>query len=143
LWRRLKTEGRLLKQSLGSNTLVDLNFIPKMDKQQLIDGYQRILQTIYSPKEYFERASAFLSQLGEAARPPVVFSDVMALGRSLWRQGLVCNYRKEYWKFLAQTVRRHRHHFSKAITLAIMGHHFFELISTEASVSCDTSAALG
>jgi radical SAM superfamily enzyme YgiQ (UPF0313 family) len=143
LWRRLKTEGRLLKQSLGSNTLVDLNFIPKMDKQQLIDGYKRILQTIYSPKEYFERASAFLSQLGEAARPPVVFSDVMALGRSLWRQGLVCNYRKEYWKFLAQTVRRHRHHFSKAITLAIMGHHFFELISTEASVSCDTSAALG
>jgi hypothetical protein len=73
----------------------------------------------------------------------VVFSDVMALGRSLWRQGLVCNYRKEYWKFLAQTVRRHRHHFSKAITLAIMGHHFFELISAEGSVSCDTSAAMG
>ena len=73
----------------------------------------------------------------------MVFSDVMALGRSLWRQGLVCNYRKEYWKFLAQTVRRHRHHFSKAITLAIMGHHFFELISTEGSASCDTSAALG
>jgi radical SAM superfamily enzyme YgiQ (UPF0313 family) len=143
LWRRLKTEGRLLKQSLGSNTHIDLNFIPKMDKQQLLDGYKRILETIYNPKEYFERASAFLSQLGEAAHTPVVFSDVMALGRSLWRQGLVCNYRKEYWKFLAQTVRRHRHHFSKAITLAIMGHHFFELISTEGSASCDTSAALG
>jgi hypothetical protein len=98
-----------------------------MDKQQLLDGYKRILETIYSPKEYFERASAFLSQLGEAARSPVVFSDFMALARSLWRQGIVHNYRKEYWKFLAQTVRRHRHHFSKAITLAIMGHHFFEL----------------
>ena len=131
LWRRLKTEGRLLKQSLGNNTRIDLNFIPKMDTQQLLDGYKRILQTIYNPKEYFERASAFLSGLGEAARSPIVFSDVMALGRSLWRQGLVCNYRKEYWKFLAQTVRRHRHHFSKAITLAIMGHHFFELTSTE------------
>jgi len=143
LWRRLKTEGRLLKQSLGNNTVVDLNFIPKMDKQQLLDGYQRILQTIYSPKEYFERASAFLSQLGEAARSPMVFSDLVALGRSLWRQGFVYNYRKEYWKFLAQTVRRHRHHFSKAVTLAIMGHHFFELTSTEGKVSCDTSAALG
>ena len=51
----------------------------------------------------------------------------MALGRSLWRQGLLSNYRGEYWKFLAQSLRRHRHHFSKAITLAIMGHHFFAL----------------
>jgi radical SAM superfamily enzyme YgiQ (UPF0313 family) len=127
LWRRLKTEGRLLKESLGNNTLIDLNFIPKMDKQQLLDGYKQILQTIYNPKEYFERASAFLSQLGEAARSPLVFSDVMALVRSLLRQGLFSNYRKEYWKFLGQTVHSHRHHFAKAITLAIMGHHFFEL----------------
>jgi hypothetical protein len=52
-------------------------------------------------------------------------------------------YRKEYWKFLAQTVRRHRQHFSKAITLAIMGHHFFELAGREASVSGQTEAALG
>jgi radical SAM superfamily enzyme YgiQ (UPF0313 family) len=131
LWRRLKTEGRLLKQSLGSNTLLDLNFIPKMDTQQLVDGYKRILQTIYNPKEYFERASAFLSQLGEAAHSPVVFSDIVALVRSLWRQGLLYDYRKEYWKFLAQTIRRHRHHFSKAMTLAIMGHHFFELTSMQ------------
>jgi len=143
LWRRLKAEGRLLKESLGNNTLIDLNFIPKMDKQQLLDGYERILRTIYSPKEYFERASAFLSHLGGAARSPVVFSDLMALGRSLWRQGFVYNYRKEYWKFLAQTVRRHRHHFSKAVTLAIMGHHFFELTSAGEKIDCETSAALG
>ena len=127
LWRRLKAEGRLLKSSLGNNTLADLNFIPRMDSQQLLDGYNRILQTIYNPREYFQRASAFLSQLGSGSRSPLVFSDVMALGRSLWRQGLLSNYRGEYWKFIAQSVRQHRHHFSKAITLAIMGHHFFAL----------------
>ena len=128
LWRRLKAEGRLLKASLGNNTLADLNFIPRMDTQVLLDGYRRILQTIYNPREYFQRASAFLSQLGKRSRSPLVFSDVMALGRSLWRQGLLSNYRQEYWKFLAQSLRQHRHHFSKAITLAIMGHHFFELL---------------
>ncbi len=127
LWRRLKAEGRLLKQSLGNNTLLDLNFIPKMDAQQLLEGYRRILQTIYNPKEYFERVSAFLSQLGAAARAPIVPSDVMAVLRSLWRQGLLSSYRKEYWKFLAETLLRHRQHLDKAITLAIMGHHFFEL----------------
>jgi len=127
LWRRLKAEGRLLKSSLGNNTLADLNFIPRMDSQELLDGYRRILQTIYNPREYFQRASAFLSQLGSGSRSPLVFSDLVALGRSLLRQGLLSNYRQEYWKFLVQSVRRHRRHFSKAVTLAIMGHHFFAL----------------
>jgi radical SAM superfamily enzyme YgiQ (UPF0313 family) len=131
LWRRLKSEGRLLKQSLGNNTLADLNFIPKMDPTELLEGYRKILETIYNPKEYFERASAFLSQLGSSARAPIVFSDMMAVARSLWKQGLLSNYKKEYWKFLAGTVHRHRQHLDKAITLAIMGHHFFELVSAE------------
>jgi len=127
LWRRLKAEGRLLKESLGSNTLLDLNFIPKMDADQLIEGYRRILRTIYNPEEYFERASAFLSQLGAAAKTPVVFSDLMAVARSFWRQGFLADYRMDYWKFMGQTVRRHRRHLHEAFTLAIMGHHFFEL----------------
>jgi radical SAM superfamily enzyme YgiQ (UPF0313 family) len=131
LWRRLQAEGRLLKSSLGNNTLADLNFIPRMDTRELLEGYRRILQTIYNPREYFQRASAFLSQLGVGSRSPILFSDVLALGRSLWRQGFLSNYRQEYWKFIVQSLRRHRRHFTKAITLAIMGHHFFEL--TDAS----------
>jgi len=131
LWRRLKAEGRLLKESLGNNTVADLNFIPRMDTQQLLDGYRRILETIYSPREYFQRASAFLSQLGKGSRAPLGFSDVKALVRSLWRQGFLSNYRWEYWKFIAQSLREHRHHFSKAMTLAIMGHHFIQLANAE------------
>lgn len=133
LWRRLKAEGRLLKESLGSNTLADMNFIPQMDKQELMEGYRRILKTIYHPGEYFDRALDFMSQLGVAARTPLVFSDVKALFRSLWRQGLRSDYRREYWKFLGQTIRNHRQHLDKAIVLAIMGHHFFELTGTAES----------
>jgi radical SAM superfamily enzyme YgiQ (UPF0313 family) len=129
LWHRLKAEGRLLKESLGNNTLLDLNFIPKMDTQQLIEGYRRILRTIYNPEEYFERASACLSQLGATAKTPVVFSDLMAVARSLWRQGFLADYRMEYWKFIGQAMRRHRQHLHQAFTLAIMGHHFFELVN--------------
>ncbi|HET7213076.1 MAG TPA: DUF4070 domain-containing protein [Terriglobia bacterium] len=127
LWRRLKGEGRLLRESLGSNTLLDMNFIPRMDTQELLDGYRRILETIYYPREYFNRVQAFLSQLGTPTRTPVVFSDFLAVARSLWKQGLRSDYRREYWRFLAQTVRQHRQHMDKALTLAIMGHHFFEL----------------
>ena len=133
LWRRLQTEGRLLKETLGNNTLADLNFVPRMDSKVLLEGYHRILQTIYNPREYFQRASAFLSQLGTTAHPPVVWSDVLALARSLWHQGLFSNYRREYWKYFFQSLHRHRAHFSQAVALAIMGHHLFEL--TEATVS--------
>ncbi len=131
LWRRLKAEGRLLKESLGSNTLLDMNFIPKMDAEKLLAGYRRILETIYSPGEYFQRVQAYLSELGAGARTPIVFADVLAFLRSLWKQGLVSNYRKEYWKFVMQAAHRHRQHFDKAITLAIIGHHFFQLTWAE------------
>ncbi|MGH9358532.1 MAG: B12-binding domain-containing radical SAM protein [Terriglobia bacterium] len=127
LWRRLKTEGRLLRESLGNNTVADLNFVPKMDAGELLAGYKQILKTIYNPEEYFDRAIAFLSHLGEAARDPVCFSDMMAVVRSFWRQGMRSDYRKEYWKFIARAARHHRQHLDKAMTLAIMGHHFFAL----------------
>ncbi|PYV30349.1 MAG: B12-binding domain-containing radical SAM protein [Acidobacteria bacterium] len=127
LWRRLKAEGRLLKQSVGNNTLPDLNFIPKMDTHELLAGYERILKTIYNPREYFLRSLASLAHLGASARLPVVFSDVLAVMRSLWWQGLRSSYRKEYWKFLVRALQSHREHLDKAFRLAILGHHFFAL----------------
>src|ERR1041384_6939583 len=54
LWRRLKREGRLLHESSGNNTEGSLNFIPRMDASRLIEGYKRILSTIYSPAEYYQ-----------------------------------------------------------------------------------------
>jgi radical SAM superfamily enzyme YgiQ (UPF0313 family) len=128
LWRRLKEEGRLLKESLGNNTVAELNFIPKMKMDELLAGYRRILKTIYGPSEYFNRSLASLNHLGESARLPIVFSDLMAVARSLWWQGLRSNYRIEYWKYLARALTRHREHLDKALRLAILGHHFFELI---------------
>src|SRR5947209_5990728 len=63
LWRRLKKEGRLLRESLGNNTECSLNFIPRMDTARLVEGYKRILRTIYSPAEYYQRALDCLSRL--------------------------------------------------------------------------------
>jgi hypothetical protein len=33
-----------------------VNFVPKMDVDKLISGYQRIMRTIYKPSEYYRRA---------------------------------------------------------------------------------------
>src|SRR5215217_9489238 len=56
LWKRLEREGRLLGEASGNNTTCSLNFKTRMDPALLIQGYQSIMRTIYSPREYYQRA---------------------------------------------------------------------------------------
>lgn len=52
LYQRLEQEGRLLFKASGDNTdgRGSLNFIPKMDRKTIIDGYQWVMNTIICPK---------------------------------------------------------------------------------------------
>ncbi len=127
LWRRLSKEGRILRQSIGDNTSASLNFIPRMDAQTLLAGYRSVMASIYSPKEYFARARALLARLGAAPKKRLVLSDYLALCRSFIRQGIVARYRIAYWKFLGGVALHARGKLGIAVTLAIMGHHFFVL----------------
>ncbi len=127
LWRRLSEEGRILRQSMGDNTAALLNFIPRMNPEALLAGYRNVLASIYNPKEYFERAQAMLNRLGARPAPRLVLSDYLALCRSFIRQGIFARYRVAYWRFLGSTFLRTPGHLGLAVTLAIMGHHFFTL----------------
>ncbi len=127
LWRRLSEEGRILRQSIGDNTSAMLNFIPRMDPDTLLAGYRNVMASIYSPQEYFERARTLLSRLGHSPKIRMALSDYLALPRSIVRQGIFARYRKSYWKFLGSALFRTRRHLGVAVTLAIMGHHFFTL----------------
>lgn len=129
LWRRLSEEGRILQESIGDNTSALLNFIPKMNPEALLAGYREVLASIYSPAEYFERAQAMLSRLGNMPKPRLVFSDFLALFRSFIRQGIFARYRVAYWRFLSRTLLRRPGLLGLAVTLAVMGHHFFTLTS--------------
>jgi hypothetical protein len=68
-----------------------------------------------------------LSRLGAMPKPRLVFSDYLALCRSFIRQGIFARYRVAYWRFLGKTFLRTPGHLGLAVTLAIMGHHFFTL----------------
>ena len=127
LWRRLSDEGRILRQSMGNNTEALLNFIPRMDPEVLLSGYRKVLASIYCPSEYFARAQAMIARLGARPKGRLVFSDYAALFRSFVRQGIIARYRVSYWSFLGKTFFRAPRHLGLAVTLAIMGHHFFIL----------------
>ncbi|MCL1926725.1 MAG: B12-binding domain-containing radical SAM protein [Syntrophorhabdaceae bacterium] len=125
LWRRLSEEGRILRQSAGNNTEALLNYIPKMNPETLLAGYQNVLSSIYSPSEYFERTLTLLSRLGARPYTKRVLSDYLGLVRSFVRQGIFARYRVTYWRFIGKALRCAPKHLGLAVTLAIMGHHFF------------------
>src|SRR6186997_1526736 len=102
LWRRLKKEGRLLTESAGNNTSDSLNFIPIMDPRLLVEGYRSILRTIYSSREYYQRALETLRRVSGTAPEPNRYSLVdglMTFTRIIVRLGVIDEERREFWKF--------------------------------------------
>jgi radical SAM superfamily enzyme YgiQ (UPF0313 family) len=127
LWRRLEREGRLLSEGAGTNTEASLNFVPKMDRQTLIDGYKKIMRTIYSPAEYYERVRASLKfTTSSSYYPAKTFKKEYITGffRVLFRLGMADPSRKEFWRFLRRVYSERRDLIGDAVVLAVMGYHF-------------------
>lgn len=131
LFSRLAREGRILGTSSGNNVDASLNFIPRLDRGRLINGYRRLLKGLYSPAPYYERLCNFLHDYRPSGhRMGVKKYEIMAFLRSLWVMGMAAPGRREYWKFLARALTHHRRAFAEAISLAIMGYHFRKIAAT-------------
>ena len=131
LWRRLEREGRLLgEDATGNNTISTLNFVPKMDVDKLVQGYQSIMKTIYKPREYYERALDSLKRTPHDTPEPSPYNliqEVKALARLVLKLGVIDGERKEFWRFLIQAVRKHHDRMTESLRLAAMGYHFRKL----------------
>jgi radical SAM superfamily enzyme YgiQ (UPF0313 family) len=130
LWRRLEREGRLLTGFTGNNTDGVLNFTPKMEPGRLVEGYHRILRTLYGPGEYYERALDSLTRIGAGIPEQIggnFFQQVAALGRAVVRLGLRDRHRGAFWRFLGQVLRQRPDRMPQALALASMGYHFRKL----------------
>jgi len=124
LFRRLRSEGRILSSGNGNNTDCKLNFLPRMNAARLVDGYRSVLQRIYACDAYYERAKLFLSRCQPGQQRRLSYTNVRAFFSSIMRQGLLGKARLSYWKFMLTAATRYRHSFGTAMTLAVMGHHF-------------------
>jgi radical SAM superfamily enzyme YgiQ (UPF0313 family) len=130
LWRRLKKEGRLLGEADGNNTNCALNFVTKMDPARLIAGYQTIMQTIYSPREYYRRALDSLKRTNQSAPENTHYNligAVSAFARITLKLGVWDRERKEFWRFFAHASTGHRDRIAEWLRLAAMGYHFRKL----------------
>ncbi len=126
LYRRLSREGRLLGDASGNNTAVALNFIPRMEIKSLIQGYRTILDTIYSPKYYYQRVIRLLREY-RPVRPGkfrLQSGYVGALFKSIVFLGIFGKERFYYWKLFFWSLIKKPRLFPLAITYAIYGFHF-------------------
>jgi radical SAM superfamily enzyme YgiQ (UPF0313 family) len=125
LYERLKREGRLLGQLSGDNVDGTTNIIPKMSLETLREGYENILQHIYSPEHYYQRVRTFLREYNPPKiNAPLQLEHILAFLRSIYRLGIVGRERSQYWKLLFWTLFHRPALFPLAVTLAIYGHHF-------------------
>ena len=126
LYQRLLDEGRITDEFTGDNTNFTMNFIPKMDKNQLILGYQNIVATIYSPKYYYERVQIFLKDFDadKLDHADLNLINILAFIKSVVRLGIFGKERYYYWKLLTWSLTKHRNLFPAAIRFSIYGFHF-------------------
>ena len=126
LYHRLKREGRIIGNYEGDNTNYSMNFVPKMNKETLLSGYQTILTGIYSSKPYYYRLKRFLQEFEPAARfgRRLTFESIMALFRSMLYIGILGSDRTYYWKLLLWSLVRRPQVFPLAVTHSIYGYHF-------------------
>src|SRR2546428_2164520 len=130
LWKRLEREGRLLGEDSGNNTVCTLNFKTRMDPAFLVQGYQTIMRTIYSPREYYELVLASMKRNAQQFTEPNhynVINSLASLTRVLVRLGVIDRERKEFWRFVSQAMVKHRDRFAETLRLAAMGYHFRKL----------------
>jgi len=131
LWKRLEREGRLLgTDASGNNTVCTLNFKTVMDPARLIAGYQSIMRTIYSPREYYQRALDSMKRTQQKEVEPQhynLISSIASLTRIGLKLGILDGERKEFWRFLVQAASRHHTRLAETMRLAAMGYHFRKL----------------
>ncbi len=125
LHQRLQAEGRLVGQTTGNNLDGTTNFIPRMNREMLHEGYRNLLGHIYAPGPYYQRIRTFLREY----TPPKVVSatnwrSLLAFLQANVRLGIFGRERFQYWGLLVWTFFRRPAHFPLAVTFSIYGHHF-------------------
>ncbi len=126
LYRQMEKENRLTVDATGSNTDFTMNFIPKMNQRELLEGYQHIINSIYNDKPYYKRIRELLKTYKpvKIGSNQIDFSRLKAFIKANFVLGLVSKGRFEYWKFVFWTILKKPKLFVDAITMAVYGYHF-------------------
>jgi radical SAM superfamily enzyme YgiQ (UPF0313 family) len=110
----------------GNNTDLSLNFVPRMNHNELISGYKKIIRGIYTTKPYYKRIRRLLLNYRPHRNKPVRIdlASLKAFLKSTVIIGVINKGRSEYWKLLIWTLFRRPKLMADAIEYSIYGYHY-------------------
>jgi radical SAM superfamily enzyme YgiQ (UPF0313 family) len=126
LYERMSAENRLTCESTGNNTDFSMNFIPRMNYHELVEGYKKIIHDIYTSKPYYKRIRKLLLNYEPCSKGTVkiTFNALRAFLKSVFIIGLFNKGRRDYWKLLLWTLFRRPSLVVEAVTFSIYGYHY-------------------
>jgi hypothetical protein len=118
-----------------------------MNYDTLINGYKHILDTIYAPKQYYERVRTFLKEYKprkiEGRISQLQFHHIEGFIKSVWFLGVMEKGRKYYWKLIISTLFKHPRAFPLSISLSVFGFHFRKIAEKLSTTQIKDTPASG
>lgn len=125
LHERLHRQGRLLGNTTGDNVDGTTNFVSRMNREKLTDGYRQLMDRLYAPGPYYRRIRTFLREFQPShGSSAVTLRNFEAFARASVRLGIIGRERFHFWGLLLWTGFRRPKLVPTAITLSIYGFHF-------------------
>ena len=126
LYRQMEMQKRLTVDATGSNTDFTMNFIPKMDANELMEGYKKIIHNIYSVKPYYKRIRKFLMDYNRIrlGKTRLKFNYIVAFFKSVFIIGIINRGRGEYWKLLIWTLVNRPELIVESVIFTVYGYHY-------------------
>ncbi|MDE0699084.1 MAG: radical SAM protein [Boseongicola sp.] len=136
LYERMESEGRLLETPLGTNAML-LNFKTELAYSTLIDGYKRVIATLYDPtlENYFSRCLTLFKHLKPVRhlRKPKSRTEIEIAFMSV-RRHLSAKQLPAYSNFIGKVSKDYPRMLLDAIYLAGMGYHFEKITRQQIAI---------
>ncbi|TET67791.1 MAG: DUF4070 domain-containing protein [Dehalococcoidia bacterium] len=95
-----------------------------------------MLDTIYSPRHYYERVKTFLGEYKprreRASR--LQSHHIRAFVKSIWVLGIKGKGRRYYWRLFLSTLLKQPRKFPLSISLSVSGYHFRKVVEKYISI---------
>jgi radical SAM superfamily enzyme YgiQ (UPF0313 family) len=149
LWHRLEKEGRL-RPDVGDDagTFSALNFEPSRPEAEIMQEYVTAWDYLYEPARYLARVYRYHLAMRPACRTPAaapagllpkdsvddramklrqILTDIKALFRIIWWQGVRPSYRRQFWTQMIGMLWRNPTRFAEYLATCAMGEDLFNM----------------
>ncbi|NWF87876.1 MAG: B12-binding domain-containing radical SAM protein [Ignavibacteriaceae bacterium] len=123
LYKRMEREKRLLKAFEFHEDRT--NIIPIMDKALLFNGYKKILENVYDPKNIYQRIIKYYSILNRKKvkypiKRKIGFYELIIFLMIIFKLGIVNSQRKYFWQLIFWTLRNKAKYLDLSILFSLL-----------------------